>query len=188
MTPFYANYGFHPRSDFIVDANASFTTTSETLQEIDNRLYNNLLKSKERMSRLTKSTNELQFEVNDLVMLRTTNLTSSRPCPKLDLKQRGPFRTIEKLSPVSYKLQLPTELNIYPVFHISLLQRFIPRDGQVVELPNEHSKYDNEYLVDKILDSRINNDNDIQYLIRWKDFPPEEDTWEPSLINFYMGT
>lgn len=179
MTPFYANYGFHPRSDFIVDVNASSTTTSENLQEIHGRLYQNLLKSKEKMTRLSESANKLQFEVGDLVLLRTTNMSSSRPCPKLDLKQKGPFRIIEKLSPVSYKLQLPIELNIYPVFHINLLQRFIPRAGQAVDLPNDQLRYENEYLVDKILDSRINSDNEIQYLVQWKDFPPEEDTWEP---------
>ena len=108
MTPFYANYGFHPRSDFNVDANTSSTSVSENIKDIHDRLYQNLLKSKDKMIRQLKSTNTIDFEIGDLVMLRTTNLTSSRPCPKLDLKQRGPFRIIEKLSPVSYKLQLPT--------------------------------------------------------------------------------
>ena len=40
-------------------------------------------------------------------------------------------------------------------------------------------RYDNEYLVDKILDSKLNSNHEIMYLVRWKDFPPEEDTWEP---------
>merc|ERR1711962_1660302 len=38
----------------------------------------------------------------------------------------------------------------------------------------------NEYVVEKILDHRLAPDGRKQYLLKWKGYPDEENTWEPS--------
>merc|ERR1712168_1553008 len=38
----------------------------------------------------------------------------------------------------------------------------------------------NEYVVEKILNHRLDSDGRKQYLLKWKGYPDEENTWEPS--------
>lgn len=85
-------------------------------------LYHSLLESKENMIKKQGKVNNVSFLVNDLVWLNSKNIASPRPCPKLDNKKAGPFKVIQKLSPVSYRLELPASLNIHNVFHVSLLE------------------------------------------------------------------
>src|SRR5687768_1653496 len=66
-------------------------------------------------------------------------------------------------------------MKIHPVFHISLLEP-APKDVPL-ERNLELEKDADEYEVERILDSRVIK-NKIQYLIKWKNYLPEENTWE----------
>lgn len=43
---------------------------------------------------------------------------AQRKIRKLSLKYFGPFKTIQKINHVAYKLNLPQHSKIYPVFHV----------------------------------------------------------------------
>ena len=60
-------------------------------------------------------------EGNKVYLLRK-NVKTKRPSNKLDYKKLGPFKIDKKIGSVNYKLKLPKTIEIYPVFHISLLE------------------------------------------------------------------
>jgi hypothetical protein len=79
---------------------------------------------------------------------------------------------------VNYKLKLPANMGIHPVFHISLLEPAPPGapPAPVTEItPNSN---DLEYEVEKILDCQIVRGKP-KYLVKWKGYTDTENTWEP---------
>jgi hypothetical protein len=79
----------------------------------------------------------------------------------------------EQRGPVNYRLALPKDAKIHPVFHVSLLE---PADP---ETPCQETFYykeeeENEFEVEKILEQSGQN-----YLVKWKGYPDSENTWEP---------
>lgn len=71
-----------------------------------------------------------QFQVEDSVLLRlqpyTQSSVANRPYPKISYKFFGPYKIIERIGAVAYKLQLPEDSGIHLVFHISQLKAFHP--------------------------------------------------------------
>ena len=114
------------------------------------------------------------------------NLASQvqRPSHKFQVKYIGPYEIIEQISPVAYKLKLPSTIRVHPVFHISLLKPFktnpstkyplrTPQPAPPV-IVNDHE----EFEVEKILDKRIRYRR-TEYLVKWKGYPEYDSTWEP---------
>lgn len=67
------------------------------------------------------------FEVGDQVFLKLQPYvpTSVATCAnhKLAFKFFGPFRVLERVNEVAYKIQLPAGALVHPVFHVSQLRR-----------------------------------------------------------------
>lgn len=124
------------------------------------------------------------FQVGDWVYLKLQpyrQLTaSSRHTHKLSPKYYGPFKVLEKIGSVAYKLQLPEQAKIHPVFHVSQLKKMI---GANVTIHSGLPSYDQQIVEEpeRILARRmakINNTNTTQALIKWKQRAEEEATWE----------
>ena len=60
--------------------------------------------------------------------LLTKNLKTRRGIKKLDHVKVGPFLVNEQRGRASYRLRLPKDARIHPVFHISLLE---PADSTI---------------------------------------------------------
>ena len=186
VSPFFANYGFHPRFSLSIPAssvNPSAEARARTLQEVHHDLSLELSISsdryKDQANRLRSATPA--FAVGDMVWLLRRHIATTRPCSKLDYKRLGPFRVIERINPVAFRLELPQHFGIHNVFHASLLERYhssqIPGRQPSPPPPVVLSSGD-EYEVEQILDSRVRR-RQLQYLVMWKGYPISEATWEP---------
>ena len=85
-------------------------------------------------------------------------------------------------------MELPTTLPIHPVFHVSKLRKFVSSEDTFPDrvqvpsrpLPKIVDEHD-EYEVEAIRDHRLRKwrgEMHKQYLIKWKDYPEWENTWE----------
>jgi hypothetical protein len=123
-----------------------------------------------------------EFKPGDKVWLDAKNIKQSRPMQKLSDRRLGPFEVLEKVGVVDYKLKLPDQYKIHPVFHVELLTRH--QSSQLVERkeaerpPPDIVDQIPEYEVEEILHSRMRRGR-LQVLVRWRGYPLEEATWEP---------
>ena len=101
----------------------------------------------------------MEYKVGQKVWLRVKNITIERPSRKLDWQRYGPYRIIERIGKVAYRLDLPESLRIHNVFHVNLLRDHKPRADEVSPEPQPlRLAIDpevQEWEVEAILASRI---------------------------------
>ena len=93
----------------------------------------------------------------------------------------GPYKVLERIGKVAYKLDLPAGAKVHPVFHVSQLKKHV---GQVL-VQSELPDMDADGLIVKepvkILDRRMvkqGNHAGTQVLVQWANAFPEDATWE----------
>jgi hypothetical protein len=115
------------------------------------------------------------------VWLNTKNLTLPYESIKLAPKRHGPFVIEEVQSPVVYRLRLPPQWNIHPVFHTLLLTPYIEtmeHSENYSRPPPNMIEGEEQYKV-KAIRSHQRNRHKLQYLIKWKGYPESDNMWEP---------
>lgn len=120
-----------------------------------------------------------EFKPGDKVWLKLKNITTARPCKKLDFRNRM-FTVVKSVGSHAYKLDTP--VGIHPVFHVSLLRRAAtdPFPSQVQDdyqpAPIVTDKGDTEYEVESLLCARTKKKRR-QVFVKWKGY--HDPTWEP---------
>jgi len=144
-----------------------------------------LLRASARMKRQAdKHRSERQFAVGDSVFLKLQPYVQSslarRSHNKLSFKFFGPFKIIQRIGVVAYKLELPASAAIHNVFHVSQLKAAV---GPHQVSPSFLSDLQEFQVPVKILQRRwTSGDWPVeQSLIQWSQSPPELATWEPLL-------
>jgi hypothetical protein len=155
------------------------------LQTTLKHVQTNLQLAQERQKKYAdQNRREELFTVGDKVLLDAIDITFTSGSKKLLDKFIGPYKIIEVISPVAYKLELPQKMRIHNVFHVSKLKRYHSTDSfpdRVQEdRPPPAVLMDGEeyWYVEKIINKKIKNKK-IYYEIKWKDYPEWENTWEP---------
>jgi hypothetical protein len=99
------------------------------------------------------------------IYLIQRNIQIKQPSIKLDHKKLGLFKIKRVIGLVNYELVLPKTMNIYPVFHISLLELVLPGVLLVPVTEIEPVNPNIKYKIEEILDYKQVR-NRIKYLVK----------------------
>ncbi|KAL4555815.1 hypothetical protein LXL04_038443 [Taraxacum kok-saghyz] len=163
---------------------ASIEDTLLEHQRILNLLKASLTRAREKMTnQANKKRQHKEFSIGEFVYLRLRNYrqhsVEARANQKLAKRFFGPFKILERIGPVAYRLQLPASSKVHPVFHVSLLKQS--------HLQVESDEFPDEWVSDlnpstalpsKILQRRQSGDNKTQVLIQWTNQDIDTATWE----------
>ena len=194
-TPFELNCSYHPCVSFEEDTNPR--SKSKTAKELSSKLkelmtvcWENLHHAQELQKQAhDKSFKPRSYAPSDKVWLNSKYIKTKRN-RKLEAKFFGPFRVLHPVGKQAYKLELPKKWRVHDVFHVSLLEQDTTRKGRVSEeVPelNAGNEDSEEYKVEAILDSAVYANESksghlpgLYYLVAWKGYSEEKNTWEPS--------
>lgn len=186
-TPFKVVYGREPPS--VITFEMGSTANFELEQNLVERdamlaeLRETLTRAQEVMkASADKHRRDVEFEVGTMVFLKLRpyrqQSVARRPYHKLAAKFYGPFEVLERIGQVAYRLRLPVESKVHPVFHVSQLKAAVGTNLRATPLPSSFNV--NGQLIirpEKVLGTRYTADGRLEVLIQWSDLPSHENSW-----------
>lgn len=186
-TPFYANYGYHPRFEVAEletpqnNKNPAATERITYLKDMQDYLKVHIQRAQDAQAQaFNRGVVAPQFKVGHQVYLSRKNISTTRPSDKLDTKRLGPFQITKAIGKNAFQLALPATWNIHNVFHASLLSKAPESSMRPLQLPPPPVLVldQPEYEVESILDKKILRGQEY-FFVKWKGYPDNENTWEP---------
>jgi hypothetical protein len=191
MTPFEADIGFTPStfwtwSDRKSIKNESALLLTSKLKQVGEFVKSALKVAAGRMKFYAdKKRVDVQYDVNDLVLVDRTrfSIDAFKEFKKTKFlpKYVGPFKVIERIGRLAYRLDIPSRSRAHNVFHVSNLKKYTISDStkRTVTMPDPVLvKGFEEYEVEKILDCKVSRRRKL-YLVKWKGYELHDATWEP---------
>jgi hypothetical protein len=187
-SPFLILYGHEPRQLGLTISTVS--PVPDVQAWLDERslmmdlLQLHLHRAQQRMkTQADKRRSERSFVIGDRAYLKLQPYVqmsvAKRANHKLSFKYYGPYTVVDKIGAVAYKLELPEESRIHPVFHVSQLKPAHLRQDQVhLPLPVDTSEFQVPLEVLDYRWHRTSNGMVYQGLISWTHNVPEAATWE----------
>ncbi|GJV73683.1 putative reverse transcriptase domain-containing protein [Tanacetum coccineum] len=157
---------------------------SEKIVQIKNRLLTARSRQKSYADVRRKP---MEFQVGDMVMLKVSpwkGVIRFGKRGKLSPRYIGPFKIIERIGPMAYKLELPDKLRgIHNTFHVSNLKKCMADENLVIPL-EEIQLDDKLHFIEEpveIMDREVKQLKQSRILIvkvRWNSRQGLEYTWE----------
>lgn len=183
-TPFMLNYGQNPDDPVVSNLrslNPNIGPFVGKWSEQLSRAKSCLQAAQDRMKSFADRRRDPtpHFDPGDLVLLNVKNFRlQSGLCRKLAPRFIGPFKVLQAVgkAKLAYRLELPSNLRIHPVFHVSALKAYksFPSNYTPPPLPSVIDGHV-EYEVDCITNTRKEGRNR-EYLVHWAGY--NESTWE----------
>ncbi|KAI3821253.1 hypothetical protein L1987_08816 [Smallanthus sonchifolius] len=192
MAPFEALYGRKCRSPICWnEIGEAQITGPELIQETSDKIIqirDNIRVARSRQkSYADKRRKPLEFQVGDLVLLKVSpwkGVIRFGKKGKLAPRYVGPFKILERIGKVAYKLELPPSLgSVHPTFHVSNLKKCLADEN--LHIPLDDVRIDETmHFVEKPVEIM---DREIKQLkrsripivkIRWESKRGPEFTWE----------
>ena len=100
LTPFYANYGFHPQTEWMKEReaqNPGADLYSHWMKGVHKKAHKALDQTREAMKKYDdrKAIEQPDLKVGDQVMLNAKNIRTKRPSKKLGLRPYGQFKILK---------------------------------------------------------------------------------------------
>jgi hypothetical protein len=172
-TPFFANHGRHsnlfertlpgPKAEKALENTANMKATYDEMRQRIGAAQDSSTRYANK-----KRTTAPQLKRGDKVYLLTSNLKTKRPNRSLDHVKVGPFLIAKQNGPVTYTLDLPKDVRIYPRFHVKRLEPADPATPLQITFHYEPEE-EHEFDVEEIISQR-GDKHSYEYLVN---------TWEP---------
>jgi len=185
MSPFIANYGRELRMEGDIRKKGKVESAMEfveKMKKVHEEAGAALWKTQEEMKRYADRSRKKteKWKKGDRILLSTKDLVfKERPTKKLTERYVGPYVIEEVVSTNAVKLRLPSSMRIHPVVNVSWIVQYKEQvkgqrkeKGKPVEIEGIE-----ELEVEKILNKKKIRGVE-KYLVRWKGFTAEGDTWE----------
>ena len=187
ISPFKANYyqdprmGFEGRRKGKYEVVGKFVKRMKKIQEEAKAVLGKVQEEMKKFANRRQKEKE-EYRVGDLVLLSTKDLKwqmKGRKSEKLIEHFVGPYKVKGIISSNTIELELPKSIRIYPVVNISRVQLYKPQvKGQKKTPPKPVIiKGEEEFEVEKIINKRTVRGKE-KFLVRWKGYIVEEDTWK----------
>jgi len=155
---------------------ASTDYTVKTKEHIGRMLQENLSKAQERMKMYAdKKRIDKKFNSGDLVYLKIQpykqHSLANTYFHKLSARYYGPYKVIERIGKVAYRLDLLANTMIHNVFHVSLLKKHHGDCVVLEQLPRFNEDGDLMIRPMAILDRRVKKKNNkviTEVLVQWE--------------------
>ena len=192
-TPFELNCGYHPRVFF--EKNTNPRSRSKTAKKLSSKLRELITVCRENLHHAQKlqkrahdkAVKPRNYALGDKVWLNNKYIKTKQN-QKLEAKFFKPFRGLHLVGKQIYKLKLPKKWRVHNVFHVSLLEQNTTRKKRVSKKVPEldaGNKDSEEYKMEAIWNSAVYANKSesghlsgLYYLVTWKGYPEEENTWE----------
>ena len=187
LSLFQVNYGRELRMGFDIrkkKKNKKAEEFAREMKEKHKKARAALVKSQEEMKRQAyRSRKEIEeYRIGNKVLISTKDFLMElikRVTKKLTEKFIRPYVVRKIVSENTVELELPVLLRIRPVVNVRRIVKYKEQIEEQKKIPPPPVKVDGEkeYEVEEILDRQERRDK-TKYLVKWKGYIAEENTWE----------